>query len=109
MNIEAVLEKKVNGLYDLEVTELADELTNKIEKKKTKLQGYESSFITLNKSEVIDIFNKYASVKQTGSSSSVALRLFIKAIISHRVEQNGKERIAKSLLSKVENFFKEDK
>ena len=61
MNIEAVLEKKVNGLYDFEVTELADELTNKIEKKKTKLQGYESSIIFLNKSEVIDIFNKYAS------------------------------------------------
>ena len=45
MNIEAVLEKKVNGLYDLEVSELADELTNKIEKKKTKLQGYEDRYI----------------------------------------------------------------
>jgi hypothetical protein len=40
--------------------------------------------------------------------STVSLKMFIKAMISHRVEQNGKERIAKSLLSKVESFFKED-
>lgn len=109
MKIEKVLEKKVNNLYDIEVLELAKEITDKIEKKKTKLQGYDASSVTLSKSEVVDIFEKYATEKQYGSPSTVSLKLFIKAMISHRVEQNGKERIAKSLLSKVESFFKEDK
>ena len=109
MKIEKILEKKVNNLYDIEVLELAKEITDKIENKKTKLQGYDACSVTLSKSEVVDIFEKYATVKQYGSPSTVSLKLFIKAMISHRVEQNGKERIAKSLLSKVESFFKEDK
>lgn len=109
MKIEKVLEKKVNNLYDIEVLELAKEITDKIEKKKTKLQGYDASCVIFSKSEVVDIFEKYATEKQYGSPSTVSLKLFIKAMISHRVEQNGKERIAKSLLSKVESFFKEDK
>lgn len=109
MKIEKVLEKKVNHLYDIDVEELAKEITDKIEKKKTKLQGYDASSVTFSKSEVVDIFEKYATVKQYSSPSTVSLKLFIKAMISHRVEQNGKERIAKSLLSKVESFFnKED-
>jgi hypothetical protein len=108
MKIEKVLEKKVNNLYDIEVLELAKEITDKIEKKKTKLQGYDASNVTFCKSEVVEIFEKYATVKQYGSPDTVSLKMFIKAMISHRVEQNGKERIAKSLLSKVESFFKED-
>jgi hypothetical protein len=46
MKIEKVLEKKVNNLYDIEVLELAKEITDKIEKKKTKLQGYDASNVT---------------------------------------------------------------
>jgi len=109
MKIEKVLEKKVNNLYNIDVEELANEITDKIEKKKTKLQGYDASPITLSKDEVVDIFEKYATEKQYGSPKTVSLTFFIKALISHRVEQRGKERIAKSLLSKVESFFKEDK
>ena len=109
MKIEKVLEKKVNALYDSEVLELSKEINEKIEKKKTKLNGYECSPIVLSKSGVIDIFEKYATEKQYGSPKTVSLTFFIKALISHRVEQRGKERIAKSLLSKVESFFKEDK
>jgi hypothetical protein len=108
MKIEKVLEKKVDALYDLEVLELAEEITEKIEKKKTKLRGYDFTNIVLTKDDVIDMFEKYANQKQIGSPNTVSLKLFTKAVISHRVEQRGKERIAKSLLSKVESFFKED-
>tara|TARA_R100000908_G_scaffold56710_1_gene32242 strand:+ start:38692 stop:39021 length:330 start_codon:yes stop_codon:yes gene_type:complete len=108
MKIEKVLEKKVNNLYDVEVEELALLIKDKIEKKKTKFQGYDASCVNFNKSDVIEIFEKYATEKQYGSPNTVSLKLFIKAMISHRVEQKGKERIAKSLLSKVESFFKED-
>ena len=107
MKAEDVIQKKVDAYFKAEVDQLAKEVNDLIIAKRDKFRGYSSGGDYI-KSEINDIWDSVASVKQYGSPETCRMELFIRAMISHGVENSGKEKIAKRLLSKIEQFFDEE-
>tara|TARA_R110000751_G_scaffold249050_3_gene348837 strand:+ start:204 stop:527 length:324 start_codon:yes stop_codon:yes gene_type:complete len=106
MKPEDVIRNKVDAYFEAEVDQLAKEVTDLIVAKRDKFRGYSSDSDYL-KREILEIWDSVASVKQYGSPETCRMELFIRAMIRHGVEDNGKEKITKNLLSKIEQFFDE--
>tara|TARA_R110000751_G_scaffold18302_1_gene55908 strand:+ start:110 stop:439 length:330 start_codon:yes stop_codon:yes gene_type:complete len=108
MKAEDIIQKKVDAYFKTEVDQLAKEINDLIMAKRQKFQGYTmNESETYTKREVLQMWNSVASVKQYGSPETCRMESFIKSMITHRVESSGKEKIAKKLLSKIEQFFDE--
>lgn len=101
-----IIQTKVNNEFNRQVDELTNEVTDKIIKQRDRFRGYDSSEYLL-KCDFEDIFNECSAVSQYGSPPTVKLELLIKALIIRNVEESGKEKIAKSLVAKIEQFFEE--
>lgn len=109
MKAEDVIQKKVDAYFKAEVDQLAKEVNDLIMAKRDKFNGYSmDSSKNLLKREILEMWDSEASVSQYGSPETCTMELFIRAMITHGVEDNGKEKIAKKLLSKIEQFFDEE-
>ena len=109
MKAEDVIQKKVDAYFKAEVDQLAKEVNDLIMVKRDKFKGYSmDSSKNLLKRDILEMWDSKASVSQYGSPETCRMELFIRAMITHGVEDNGKEKIAKKLLSKIEQFFEEE-
>lgn len=109
MKAEDVIQKKVDAYFKAEVDQLAKEVNDLIMAKRDKFKGYTmDSSKNLLKRDILEMWDSKASVSQYGSPETCRMELFIRAMITHGVEDNGKEKIAKKLLSKIEQFFNEE-
>ena len=105
-----IIQTKVNKEFNRQVGELATEITDKIVKQRNHFRGYtmSSSDTYLHKDDYTAIFNEHATCSQYGSPPTLKLETLIKALITKDVEVSGKEKIAKNLVSKIEQFFTEE-
>ena len=101
-----IIQTKVNNEFNRQVDDLAKEVTDKIIKQRDLFRGYDSSEYFL-KRDLDEIFSENASCSQYGSPLTLKLGKLITALITRKVEESGKERIAKSLVEKIEQFFEE--
>ena len=109
MKAEDVIQKKVDAYFKAEVDQLAKEVNDLIMAKRDKFKGYTmDSSKNLLKRDILEMWDSKATVKQYGSPETCRMESFIKAMIIHGVEDSGKEKIAKKLLSKIEQFFEEE-
>lgn len=102
-----IIQTKVDKEFNRQVDALAKEITDKIIKQRDHFRGYDSSEYLL-KHDFEDIFNEHSTVSQYGSPPTVKLKALIQALITRRVEESGKEKIAKNLVGKIEQFFNEE-
>lgn len=108
MKAEDVIQKKVDAYFKAEVDQLAKEVNDLIMAKRDKFKGYSmDSSKSLHKRDILEMWDSKASVSQYGSPETCRMELFIRAMITHGVEDSGKEKITKKLLSKIEQFFDE--
>ena len=109
MKAEDVIQKKVDAYFKAEVDQLAKEVNDLIMAKRDKFKGYSmDSSKNLLKRDILEMWDSKASCNQYGSPETCRMELFIRAMITHGVEDSGKEKIAKKLLSKIEQFFEEE-
>jgi hypothetical protein len=101
-----IIQAKVDKEFNRQVGGLAKEITDKIIKQRDHFRGYDSSEYLL-KCDFEDIFNEHSTVSQYGSPPTVKLKALIEALIIREVEESGKEKIAKNLVAKIEQFFEE--
>jgi hypothetical protein len=101
-----IIQTKVNKEFNRQVDALSTEITDKIIKQRNHFRGYDSSEYLL-KCDFEDIFNEHSIVSQYGSPPTVKLKALIEALITRKVEEFGKEKIAKNLVAKIEQFFEE--
>jgi len=101
-----IIQTKVNNEFNRQVDNLAKEVTDKIIKQRDLFRGYDSSEYFL-KRDLDEIFNEHATCKQYGSPLTLRLSKLITVLITRGVEESGKEKIAKSLVAKIEQFFEE--
>ena len=62
----------------------------------------------LFKNDLEEIFEENASSSQYGSPVTLKLKNLITVLITRGVEKSGKEKIARNLVGKIEQFFKEE-
>ena len=104
-----IIQGRVNNEFNRQVESLSDEITKKILGKKEQFRGYDSSCDKyLLRRDLEEIFDENASSSQYGSPCTLKLKDLITAIIVKDAEKDGKERIAASLVGKIEQFFKEE-
>ena len=104
-----IIQGRVNTEFKRQVEDLTDEITSKILNKKEQFRGYDSSGDKyFFKRDLEKIFEENASSSQYGSPMTLKLKDLITAIIVKGAEKDGKERIAASLVGKIEQFFKEE-
>lgn len=104
-----IIQGRVNNEFNRQVESLSDEITKKILGKKEHFRGYDSSCDKyFFKRDLEKIFDENASSSQYGSPCTLKLKDLITAIIVKDAEKSGKERIAASLVGKIEQFFKEE-
>jgi len=101
-----IIQNKVDKEFNRQVDDLTEEVTDKIIKQRNLFRGYDSSEYLL-KCDYEDIFNENCTVSQYGSPPTLKLKALIQALIIRKVEESGKEKIAKSLVAKIEQFFDE--
>jgi len=103
-----IIQTKVNNEFNRQVDEVAKEVTDKIIKQRDHFRGYDSSSSEyLLKRDLEDIFIGYASSSQYNSPLTLKLKTLIRVLITRKVEESGKEKIAKNLVAKIEQFFEE--
>lgn len=101
-----IIQTKVNNEFDRQVDELTNEVTDKIIKQRDLFRGYDSTEYLL-KRDLEQIFQENASSSQYNSPLTLKLKTLIKVLITRKVEESGKEKIAKRLVAKIEQFFEE--
>lgn len=101
-----IIQAKVDKEFNRQVGELAKEVTDKIIKQRDHFRGYNSGEYLI-KRDFDEIFSKHATCSQYGSPLTLYLRKLITVLITRDVEESGKERIAQSLVAKIEQFFEE--
>ena len=102
-----IIQTKVNNEFNRQVDNLAKEVTDKITKQRDHFRGYDSKEY-FHKRDLDEIFIEHASCSQYGSPLTLRLGELITVLITRGVEESGKEKIAKSLVEKIEQFFKEE-
>lgn len=102
-----IIQTKVDKEFNRQVGELAKEVTDKIIKQRDHFRGYNSGEYLL-KRDFEAIFSKHATCSQYGSPLTLKLRKLITVLITKDVEESGKEKIAKNLVGKIEQFFNEE-
>jgi hypothetical protein len=103
-----IIQVRVDTEFKRQVDNLSQEITEKIVKKKDHFRGYTVNDITLFKSDLEEIFEENASSSQYGSPVTLKLKNLITVLITRGVEKSGKEKIARNLVGKIEQFFKEE-
>lgn len=103
-----IIQVRVNTEFKRQVDNLSQEITDKIVDKKNHFRGYTVNDIKFFKSDLEEIFSENASSNQYGSPCTLKLKDLITALITSGVEKSGKEKIARNLVGKIEQFFKEE-
>jgi hypothetical protein len=103
-----IIQVRVDTEFKRQVENLSDEITKKIKSKKDHFRGYTVNDITLFKSDMEEIFEENASSSQYNSPCTLKLKNLITVLITRGVEKSGKEKIARNLVGKIEQFFKEE-
>ena len=103
-----IIQVRVDTEFKRQVDSLSHEITDKIKSKKDHFRGYTVNDITLFKSDLEEIFEENASSNQYGSPCTLKLKNLITVLITRGVEKSGKEKIARNLVGKIEQFFKEE-
>ena len=101
-----IIQTKVDNEFNRKVNDLTEEVTDKIIKQRHHFRGYDSSEYLL-KCDFEQLFHEHSTVSQYGSPPTLKLKALIQALIIRKVEESGKEKIAKSLVAKIEQFFEE--
>lgn len=103
-----IIQVRVNTEFKRQVDNLSQEITDKIVDKKNHLRGYTVNDVKFFKRDLEEIFSENASSSQYNSPMTLKLKDLITALIVKDAEKSGKERIAASLVGKIEQFFKEE-
>tara|TARA_Y100000389_G_scaffold21415_1_gene18410 strand:- start:2094 stop:2432 length:339 start_codon:yes stop_codon:yes gene_type:complete len=103
-----IIQVRVNTEFKRQVDSLTQEITDKIVDKKNHFRGYTVTDVRFFKNDLEEIFSENANSSQYGSPCTLKLRDLIAILITRGVEVSGKEKIAKNLVGKIEQFFKEE-
>jgi len=103
-----IIQVRVNTEFKRQVDNLSQEITDKIVDKKNHLRGYTVNDVKFFKRDLEEIFSENASNSQYNSPMTLKLKDLITILITRGVEKSGKEKIARNLVGKIEQFFKEE-
>ncbi len=103
-----IIQVRVNTEFKRQVDNLSQEITDKIVDKKNHLRGYTVNDVKFFKRDLEEIFSENASSSQYNSPMTLKLKDLITILITRGVEKSGKEKIARNLVGKIEQFFKEE-
>ena len=104
MKAEDILNNKIEREYERQISKVVDECFNLIKEKKDELRGYENKTIDVYHSKLNELIEETNTNYNGFHKNHMTLKRLLTSLFDD-VEIDGKERIGKRIIKKVEEFF----